>query len=317
MEQLNKDSKIYDNSMLSSYKECPRKYYLRYGLHWTSTGTALPLVFGLSWHAGQDVIWQFAKKVGDPSHLAKLAMAAFLEEWEKAGLPADLDMEQIERYNPRTPMVAHEMYENYIAERWNMLMRSEVIAIEQPFAVPLPDLTNIWYVGRLDKVIDYNGQKLVIEHKTTTAYKKDGGFMTSYVDGWSVDAQVKGYQYGGGLFFPGLSQVWVDAALVHKKEHHHFRLIPVAHQFSLIQEWIKDTKNWVDRVQKDWADAYFPKNEGSCMGKFGPCTFLDICRSIPSDMLPSEPPPGFKKEEWKPFDLLKLEKLSAGQPNKD
>src|SRR3990167_3248479 len=202
MSQLAKAiSKIYDNSMLSFYKDCPRKYYLRHKKDWRSEATAIPLVFGLSWHAGQDIIWQYARKLSGQDELARAAMAKFLETWEEEGLPAELDLEQIERYSPRTPSIAHEMYENYINERWKILMEAKVLAVEQPFAVPMPGKEDTWYVGRLDKVIEYNGQTLVIEHKTTTAYKKDGGFQSNYVDSWFSDSQVKGYQFGGGLYF--------------------------------------------------------------------------------------------------------------------
>lgn len=309
---ITRDASFYDNSMLSTYKDCPRKYYLRYQLHWASEGTAIPLVFGLSWHSGQDIIWAHARKVGGQQHLAQLATAAFLETWTGEGMPEQLDLEQIERLSPRTPQVAHEMYANYIQQRWGMLVEAQLLAVEQPFAVPIPGMNNTWYVGRLDKVVEYRGQKLIIEHKTTTAYKKDGGFMSNYVEGWYSDSQVKGYQFGGGLYFPGLSQVWVDAALVHKKEHAHFRFIPVAHQFPLLEEWTIDLRNWVERLILDRDVGYFPKNENSCMGKFGPCIFNDVCRTTPDSHLGALPPEGFKVEKWQPFDLLHLEKLIAG-----
>lgn len=313
--QLTRNAKIYDNSQLSTYKDCPRKYYLRHVKDWRSEGTAIPLVFGLAWHAGQDVVWQYARKLSGQAALAKMAMVKFLETWEEEGLPPEMSLEDAERYAPRTPMIAHEMYESYIKDRWNMLMEAKVLAIEQPFAVPMPGREGTWYVGRLDKVIDFKGQTLVIEHKTTTAYKKDGGFQSSYVEGWYTDSQVKGYQFGGGLYFPGLTQVWVDAALVHKKEHGHFRFVPVAHQMPIIEEWIRDTGDWIARVEADAARGYWPKNENSCMGKFGPCTFLDICRTTPDNAIPKEPPAGYIVEKWEPFDVLKLEKLTQGSDN--
>jgi hypothetical protein len=306
-------SKIYDNSMLSGYKGCPRYYQLRYKKHWRSEGTSMPLVFGLSWHAGQDAVWQYARKLSGQDELVQAAMASFLETWEAEGLSADLDMEQLERYAPRTPQVAQEMYAGYIETRWNMLMEAQVLAIEQPFAVPMPGREDTWYVGRLDKVVEFKGQKLVLEHKTTTAYKKDGGFQSSYVNSWNSDSQVKGYQFGGGLYFPGLSQVWVDAALVHKKEHNHFRFIPIAHQINLIEEWIKDTGSWIERLEADARNNYFPKSEGNCFGKYGECSMLSICQTTPDHMLPEEAPAGYTMEEWKPFDILKLEKLNAGE----
>ena len=305
-------SKIFDNSMLSSFKDCPRKYYLRYQKHWRSEGTAIPLVFGLSWHAGQDAVWQYARKLSGQPALVNAAMAKFLECWEGEGMQANMSLEDIERYAPRTPSVAHEMYSNYIDTRWKMLMEAKVIAVEQPFAVPMPGHEDTWYVGRLDKVVEHNGQILVLEHKTTTAYKKDGGFQSSYVEGWYTDSQVKGYQFGGSLFFEGMQQVWVDAALVHKKEHNHFRFIPIAHQVNIIEEWIKDTGNWIDRLEADFKAGYFPKNENSCQGKFGSCTYINLCRTMPDNMIPDEPPPGFMVEKWEPFSILQLERL-AGQ----
>lgn len=303
-----KKSKFFDNTILSSYKECPRRYMIRHKLGWRSEGTALPLVFGLSWHAGMDVVWNFARKLNH-DELARMALAAFLEEWEKEGLPAQLDVEQIEQYSPRTPSVAHEMYRNYIDAKWSVLREARVLATEQPFAVPLPGVADVWYIGRLDKVVEYGAQTLVIEHKTTTEYKKDGGFKALYIEGWYSDSQVKGYQFGGAMYFPGLTQVWVDAALVHKTVHNAFRFVPVAHQTPLLEEWLRDTRDWVERIARDEERGYFPKNEQACIGKFGACSFLNICRTISEPEKLSEVPPGYVLERWTPFETLGLHKL--------
>ena len=306
-----------DNTRLSSYKDCPRKYFLRHIMKWRSEGTAVPLVFGLAWHAGQDIIWQHAKD-HQPDDLRELAMAAFEETWQEEGFPVEMDNDQVAAFNPRTPGIAHEMYHHYIKERWGMLQSCELIQAEQPFAVPLPNLQKSWYVGRLDKIIEYNGMKLVVEHKTTAIYKKDGGFQSSYIEGWFSDSQIKGYQFGAGLYYPGLTQVWVDCALVHKTVHDAFRFVPVSHNFDLIKEWIGDTQEWVARLVRDeqvfqkeghLTPGCFPKNENSCYGKFGACPNLDICRStadIPKDM---PVPAGYIVEEWSPFETLGLEKI--------
>ena len=308
MTQADTSAQYYDNTILSSYKDCPRKYQLRHQFHWRSDRTAIPLVFGLSWHSAMDVVWQHAREVPQ-QELPRYAMAKFLETWEEQGMKAELSMEEIERLNPRIPGVAEEMLHGYLAARWGMIQEAELLASEQPFAVPVPGLVNVWYVGRLDKVINYQGQTLAIEHKTTTEYKKDGGFKTTYVEGWFSDSQVKGYQFGGALFIPGLTQVWVDASLVHKTVHDKFRLIPVQHSMPLLQEWLKDTQDWIGRLQRDQAAGYFPKNENACMGKFGPCPYLDVCRTTPTEMLPKDPPAGYMVEEWKPFETLGLDKL--------
>jgi len=301
-------SRFYDNSMLSSYKECPRKYQLRYQLHWRSEGTSLPLVFGLGWHNGQDMIWSLAKKL-PRGQLAEAALAAFQETWVKEGLPEELGIEDLDRFGARVPAVAHEMFEAYIAHRWEVLQEAELLAVEQPFAVPVPDTEDVWYAGRLDKVARIKGELAVVEHKTTSEYKKEGGFRSTYVESWFSDSQVKGYQFGGSLYYEGLSQVWVDAALVHKSVHNAFRFIPIAHQFPLLAEWIGDTRNWIERIEADSKRGYFPKNEGSCIGKYGACTFLNICRTTAAPEQESGVPAGYMVEKWQPFEILKLDKL--------
>jgi hypothetical protein len=309
---------FFDNTKLSSYKDCPRRYFLRHCLNWRGEGIALPLAFGLSWHAGMDIVWTHAKNISQ-EELVEGAMAAFYETWVEQGLDADLDLDQIQTYTPRTPNVAREMYHHYISDRWDVLSNCELIMAEQPFAVPMPGMDKTWYVGRLDKVIEYNGSKIVIEHKTTSIYKKDGGFQSSYIEGWYSDSQVKGYQFGAGLYYPGLHQIWVDAALVHKTVHDAFRFIPVQHNFEMLKEWVDDAHAWIDDVQRDehkfkaagdrLTPGCFKKNENACFGKFGQCSYLDVCRTTADPSVLTEPPAGFVVEKWEPFETLGLDKL--------
>lgn len=307
-----------DNTRISAYKDCPRKYFMRHQMDWRGAGTAVPLVFGGAWHAGQDVIWRHAASLNDQNDLTQAAMAGFMEKWVEEGFPEELDLDQINAFTPRTPMVAHEMFASYISQRWSMLLNSEIVAIEQPFAVPLPNLDRSWYVGRLDKVVRFNGELLVLEHKTTAIYRKNGGFEQNWLDSWYSDSQVKGYEFGAGLYYENLRGVWIDAALAHKVEHDKFKFIPVKHSFDIIKEWLTHAEEWVTRIAKDEAlfeqtghtnSGCFPKNENSCFGKYGSCAYLDICRTVSDIQKGQEPPPGYIVEKWSPFETLGLEKI--------
>lgn len=313
------DNKCYDNTRISGYKTCPRSYFIRHVLHWRSEGTGAALIFGLSWHDAQDVIWQYAKKL-TVGETAAIAHEAFKKTWADNGMPVDIPLESLGYYEPRTPGIAAEMLYEYTSTRWKMLQECDLVAVEQPFAVPIPDMPGHWYIGRLDKVVDYNAQRLVLEHKTTTAYATIGNFRSDYVDSWFMSAQVKGYQFGGGLFYGNINAVWVDAALVHKKIHNAFKFIPVSHNFTLLSEWLDGTKAWVRQISEE-EDRYaeeqkllpgmFKRNDESCFGKFGACPFIDICRSIPDPSQLSEPPVGFVKEKWEPFNVLGFNHMLA------
>lgn len=311
------DRRYVDNTMLKDYKDCPRRYFLRHVMHWRRDGTAAPLVFGLSWHAAMDVLWSNFGKVSD-AEILTLAAAAFDACWAEQGMPVEMSLDQIERLAPRTPMVAREMLAGYLESRRHILVGMSLVACEQPFAVPLPGHKNTWYCGRLDKVFDYSNLRLVGEHKSTTEYKVDGGFKTQYLEQWYLDSQIMGYLFGGNMFFEGLSQVWVDAALVHKKVHSAFKFVPVSHQWSMLEQWLEDTAEWVSRIYEDEAQfqaahelssGIFPKNTEACFSKFGSCQFVDICRTCPDPSKLHEAPAGYKEELWSPFSILKLEKL--------
>ncbi len=316
-------SRTYDNTRLSGYKTCPRSYLLRHVLHFTREGTASPLVFGSAWHAGQDVMWANGSKYS-ALDLASLAFDGFVKKWQEEGFAYPLSLEMQEVFGMRTPGVAKEMYFNYATQRTRVLNEATVIAIEQPFAVPIPELPDRFYIGKLDKVIQWNQNKVILEHKTTSDYRVDGGFNPSWSDQWDASSQVKGYEFGGHLYFPGLDGVWVDGALVHKKVHDKFKFIPISHPAPMLVEWLDDTKNWIQRIENDIEEyeavgkltkGTFPKNEESCYGKYSVCPFLDICRHCPDPTQLDGPPDGFKESKWEPFNILKLDKLL--QQNKE
>jgi hypothetical protein len=322
-------SVTYDNTRLSDFKDCPRLYFLRHYLGWTVDygRTAPALIFGGAWHEGMDVIWQHAsnpKLQGNKGLLVDLAADQFMKYWTEAGYPSDVGVIETENLGPRTPMIAKEMYWHYVQQRWAFLQEMELVAVEQPFAVPLPNLNDHWYVGRLDKVFHFRGQRLVGEHKTTTAYATQGNFRPDFVDSWNTSSQAKGYEFGAGLFFNGVDGVWIDAALVHKKIHDAFKFIPVAHHPELLMEWLHTTEQWawsVTLATKQFeagesVTSCFPKNENHCFGKYGTCPFLDICRTTPDVTKLDGPPVGYKVEKWEPFSILKLDKLIQ-QENSD
>lgn len=323
MTQLQITSKAFDNTRLSDFKDCPRQYFIRHVLGWRISGTADALVFGLAWHEGMDIVWKHAKQV-DKRTLTELAFGAFTDMWEANGFPTDMSFGGYDRYGARTPGTAKEMYYNYADQRWKMLQEAEVVAIEQPFAVPMPGLEDTWYVGRLDKVVNWASNNLILEHKTTTAYAIQGNFRTDYVESWYAAPQIKGYQFAGNLFYKNVDAVWVDAALVHKKIHDAFKFIPIAHHVELLKEWIETTGRWISMVLEAThnynsgtsVSKCFPKNENHCFGKFGQCPFLDICRSTPDPSKLDTVPFGYVEEKWEPFNILKLDQLvKTGEVN--
>lgn len=329
----------YDNTKLSCYKTCPRQFYFRHVRHWRREGNSAALAFGLSWHEAMDVIWGLAGKKSDEQVIA-LAYHKFLECWQKEGFkhPDDMDFDELESLAPRTPMIGAEMLVNYLAKRKEFIINSEIIAIEQPFAVPLypDDNCDEFYIGRIDKVVRNNGRIFPIEHKTTSMFRgraPDHQLRPDYIEQWSLNAQVDGYLNTTAMHYgKELKALYVDAALVHKKAHGVFQFIPIERALVQMDSWLFDVRDWVARVNFDVerleahrearrinlgeADnlpylSTFPRNTESCQGKYNrTCSYFDLCRywNNPEDYtLPDK----FIEEEWNPFELLKIQEVEG------
>lgn len=319
---------IYDNTKLSHKRKCLRFYYYRHERQWTGEGLAPPLVFGLSWHSAMDIVWQYPD--GSKQDVVNLAMQSFLQTWEGEGAPnmehADFDV--VEKWNPRLPSVAAEMLHAYIDKRGPIMRGAQLIAVEAPFVVPLwPEEPNIWYAGRKDKKIIHQGDRVVVEHKSTTDYKKDGGFKAAYVESWNMSPQCMGYLYSDNVLSEGKTEaVWVDAALVHKQVHDAFRIIPVKHKYGQLDQWLFDTRNDVAEIRRnhqllmDLRESgevkklkflpVFGRNQESCIDRFGQkCPYFNVCTQFPNPEQFDGPPPAMIEKEWNPFDVLNLQQL--------
>ena len=68
---------FYDNTMLASYKRCPREFYLRHIRYWRGSGTSMALAFGLCWHEAMDAVWTGLSQDMDTRVVLDAACAKF------------------------------------------------------------------------------------------------------------------------------------------------------------------------------------------------------------------------------------------------
>jgi hypothetical protein len=271
-----------------------------------------------------DVLFPMVKEGASNEVIVGMAYKAFVQKWVDEGAPYPLSLEQTEQWEPRTPGNAKEMLHGYLAARRTFIEESELLAVERPFAVPLypgDDPSNPIYIGRLDKVVKHRNSGIIaLEHKTTTAYKKDGGFRADWVDQWSPNSQIDGYIHAGkSLYGPEFKGVWIDGALVHKTVHDKFKFIPILKATASMDEWLLETREWIERVRNDTntlglsregvqvTRPWFPRNTGAC-GNYSGCWARSICKYTPNPERETSFP-GYRMEKWEPFDILKIEKL--------
>ena len=312
--------RYYDNTRVAAYSECERKFYFRHVRNWVSDGVSLPLAFGLSWHSAMDVVWP---NIDVPTEkLANLALAAFEQTWQEAGLPLaeNASIEELDGWGYRNPGTAFEMIVCYIEIRRPYIQECEILAVEKPFAAAIrTDDPDLFYIGRIDKVVRKDGRIKGIEHKTSSLYKKDGPFRADFIDDFSPNNQIDGYTHGLNMNYQQVDMILVDAVLVHKTIHDAFKFIPVKRATAHLDAWLWEVNDRIDKIEADklrllsyreWARVEgrhasylpaFPKQPSECIGRYGHCPYLDLCKMEPNPETIEHVPDGFKVEKWEPF----------------
>lgn len=324
----------FDNTRLTSFKTCQRKYYYEHVRGWRPERKSIALTFGGAWHAAMDACWKGYADGVSKKDIVEKAYVAFVAHWIEEGLPTPSGMtpDEIADMTPRTPMIAREMLNAYVDARAHLFSDPtfKLIDIERPFAVPLdPNDASLWYVGRLDKVFEYRGKAYVGEHKTSTSYKKNGPFRADFLDSFSPNSQIDGYLFALRMAYQDKAAgVWVDAALVHKDVHDGFKIIPVDRQHAMIDAWLWETRNYIDQIEGNMAAlaeradddvpylAAFPKNTAACTN-YGGCPFADLCKTISNPAKEKAPPLGYKYELWDPLEHIDLAKIGLNVPEKE
>jgi len=312
-----------DNTMIQSYRECNRKYYIRHQLDLTVDSLKIDLIFGLAWHEALATLWPELQKKTERGIAVKKAFLSFSNCWIREGLPSPMPPENYQpitdRWPIKNPFVALEMLGNYAEQRGVFIVQCTDLEVEKPFAVPLGLEVageEVFYIGRLDKIVKHPQHgRLVVEHKTTGWYAKDKGFREDYINSFSPNSQVDGYAFAAHSLYADTNGVWIDAALCHKTVHDKFKFIPIDRSFGLLDAWLQETRAIATRLltgvndvnHADDASIYwnFPKNTTSCHMYSG-CSFRDLCRYIPSPANIKRTPAGYKVEKWEPFDLLHI-----------
>ena len=323
--------KHFDNTRIAGFKACPRKFYFRHVRHWETTGRKPALVFGSCWHTAMDALWQSFAESANNQLAAKAGAKAFLTAWLAEGMPdpsSTTGLADLDTLGARTPGVAYEMLLHYANTRAAWMQRNKLIAVEKPFIVPIfPDDPNTLYVGRLDKVTKDGEFYDIQEHKTTSAYKIGGPFRTNFLGSFSPNSQVDGYRYAGHMLYgEQMRRVYIDAALVHKKVHDGFKLVPVERQMDHMEDWLSDTRWWILIIQgelkyleeireegkKNGPFGCFPKNTNSCFDFNTACPYLNLCKSRGNPETYEEIPLGYVESIWDPAYELKLESIKEG-----
>jgi hypothetical protein len=273
-----------------------------------------------------DVVWAMIADGEENDHkvITEAYKLGFAPTWSEQGMTSlgEWTEEDSDFFNPRTPYTAIGMLEVYVPIRRRTIEKDfPPIGIEVPFVIPLnPEDPDLWYCGRVDKVVERSDGIYIFDHKTTTAYKKDGYFRSYFVDGFSPNSQMEGYTFAGNVKYQEKFRgIYIDAALVHKTVHEGFQLFPIIRGDESMDQWLWEAREEVRRIEEYQESLTttgplraFPRNTENCFAFGKMCPFLDLCKAWDNphrDLSEQGTPLGYIVEEWSPFDVNHLQEL--------
>lgn len=149
--------------------------------------------------------------------------------------------------------------------------------------------------GHLDRVVEFGGQKYVMDRKTT------GSSPTPhYFDGFAPDNQMSIYTLAARVqFSTPVAGVIIDAAQI-AVGFTRFQRGFTHRTEAQLEEWLTDARFWFAQAEGFAERGHWPMNDKSC-GMYGGCTFRKICSKSPEvreRFLESD----FERRPWNPLE---------------
>lgn len=147
---------------------------------------------------------------------------------------------------------------------------------------PRPNMPNHFFqpyilCGHLDRVVTFNDQTMVMDHKTTLM--QAGSY---FFDQWSPNNQMSLYTLAGQVVLNTVIKgVIIDAAQILLDKPNVFTRGFTFRTAQQTEEWVTDLKIHLHMAEQYATIGYWPQNDTAC-DKFGGCKFRGVCSKDPS-----------------------------------
>lgn len=295
----------WDQTSLGLLMECPRKYQLSILEQWTPKGKSHHLTFGGRFaDAMQHYHMALAAGKDHEEALDIVVAQALRDTWlrtedDPEGQPWGSGDTKKNRFTLIRSIVWY--FEQYKDDAMKtVILPNGDPAVELLFTfdsgITGPSGSNYLFTGHIDRLVDFDGTKFVLDNKTT------GGALGSYYfSQYDLDNQMSQYTLAGRVCYNvPVKGVVIDAAQIMVGFTAFGRSITTRSQAQL-DEWHGNAESWI-RLAERFADSgKYPMNLKSC-NNYGGCAFRSICGSDPAirkNMLETH----FEKRVWNPLDV--------------
>ncbi len=288
---------IIDSSKLQTYQSCPRLFFFKYILGWSTERTSHHLVFGESWHRAMEHILIHGYNVKAVTEASNIA-----EEYYRQHFSAMTDSERGVKIPGNIPVALADYIKNYALDKF------EVLHTEISGVVPVSEDRLIHF--RMDSILRdpmYQNKITSLEHKTGSRKGVFETYTTNIQSGTYNHVLQSAYEIDEvyGVIFNGV--------ILYKTQEPFFQRVPNRRNGDSMAEWLWTVNHLMDRLEWDMSELdetsdeeqvmpCFHKNTQNC-NQYGQCTFYDFCHVWSNPIQYSDEPPfGFKIDRWDPSE---------------
>lgn len=297
---------VVDNSMMVTFRACPRKWFYQYALGLRPRGSKIDLVAGAAFAAACEHVRRgvYERKLSMEDAL-QAALPHFMREWGDTETPSHSPKtfnrmwEAVQLYfkhhNPLTDVVQPIFVNDKCSAEWT-------ISLELPFKHPITN-EPIIYGGRFDLLGKYKDEAMVIVDEKTTKQ-----FGDSWARQWSVRSQFMGYSWAMQQSGYNVNMVMVRGIGIMKTDIR-FQTAMTTFNQSTIDRWYEATLRDLDRMLNYWeqhhADTFhrgYHAAYGDACTSYGMCPFSTPCTSNDPTRWLSE----YEQQFWNPLAKMPI-----------
>lgn len=322
----------WDSTSIGYIKVCPRLYQLIMLEGWTPKDESVHLRFGAEYHTAIE-FYDKAKAQGQ-SHKDAMNDAIY----QALLLTADWDVDtetKAGKYKNRRTLIQllvdyFDTFANDPAETFILDNGKPAVELSFKFelgwgpkaaSTPIGAITSITIhdrdgvtkvntnetapqpyllCGHLDRVVRFNSDLYVLDHKTTTTTPS-----SYYFDGFNPNNQMTLYTFASQVVYHApVKGVIVEAAQIKLVEPNEFKRGVTYRTQDQLDEWLADLEFWLAQAESFAEANYWPMNDTAC-DKFGGCQFRGICSKSPQ-----------VREKWLAADFVKKPESEKWNPLK-
>jgi len=276
---IRKEWSIIDSSKLTTYMECPRKYFYSHLLGWKPREPNVHLVFGTAWHLACE---HLAKSDYSEESIEESQYIFFYHYRKYFDSSRDRDNEPKDAANGISSLATYQ--KKFKSDLLNFkLLGTEIAGVvligpNQPMAFRIDALLEErnYSLGGVNQVI-------VMDHKTTQRK------MLWWKDQWKMSTQILLYIYAAQCYQGDVKGARIRGAFFYKARPTEFDEAPVYRTENQMEAWLASTRAHYellmsdmrillneDKVEEEVMDS-FPCNEKSCFLYGRMCEFFDYC----------------------------------------